>query len=1433
MKSGISSVFEGLVGKMAENLDEAFWVRTDKKMIYINPAFEKIWGLPCSAIYKNPQIFTDSIHPDDKEKVDSIFKSSTFINTGLFEYEYRIMRPDHQVRWISAKSVPVLNDKGEIMHRIGIARDITSQKIMQQETSLLASMLDVAPNSITVHDEAGKFLYANQKTFEIHGYQPDEFMKLRLNQLDVFESAAQIESRIQTIRENGYATFEVEHIKKDGSTFPLEVFVKLVDWKGIPAMLSIATDISARKKAENEIIESEAKFRAFVENANDIIYQLNAQGIFTYISPNVKELLGYNQEEFIGQKVEQFVHPDELNLCREFLYKVLSTGKKQSGIEYRIKHKNGSWRWHSSNGSPLNDEQSKTTSYFGISRDITERKYAEEQVIEHNREYEALNEELRQTNEELFLAKQIAEASETKFKAAFYTSPDSVNINKLNGEYVEINEGFTRLTGFTKEDAIGRLSAEIDIWAIPEDREKLVKGLKEDGIVENLESLFRAKDGRLIPALMSARLINLHGEPHILSVTRDISSRKHYEQELIKAKEIAEETQENLQFLYENMIQGVIYHNLKGQVIHANQAAAKILGLTLDQLYGKTPIDPHWRSIHEDGSEYPGELHPVMITLKTGQPVQNAIMGLFIPEQNGYSWININSIPKFNASSELVQVVVTFEDITEIRNAKAKAEENERKLMESQAMAKLGSWELNIASGIFTFTDNFYKIFHTNAIEMGGYQMSVNDYVTRFVHPDDAPLAAIEIQKAIETNDPLFSNYVEHRILYADGGEGNIAVKFSVQKDKNGKTIRTFGVNQDITERKKAELELAKNETLIRTVIENHPIIFYIIDQNGIFNLSVGAGLKSLGLMPNQVVGMSVYEVYKDYPAIMDAVRKALMGEIITFESDVNNVFHLNVIRPINSNNMKDGIVGVALDITDRKKIENELLKAKEKAEESETRYKALHNASFGGITIHDKGLILDCNKGLSEITGYSYNELIGMDGLMLIAERYRDFVMEKIVSGFEEPYEAVGLRKNGEEYPLRLDARNIPYKGKQVRSVEFRDITKQKSIENELRTAKEKAEESDRLKSAFLQNMSHEIRTPMNAIMGFSQLMQKNLNNPKKLEHFSEIINQRCDDLLNLIDDLLDIAKIESGGISLSPEQCNLRAIFNDIYFFFKEYQKRIGKEHIELKSNIGSIPQSLNIYIDQPKLKQIFINLINNSFKFTEQGYIEFGCSVISNNEVNFYVRDTGIGIPADKHHFIFERFAQVYHGPEKVFGGTGLGLSIVKGLVEAMEGKIWVESEPGKGAAFNFSIKCLPRLMNAQIPAEKAIEPEVSHFPDLTLLIVEDDIYNMNYLCELFDGKGPEIIKAFKGEDAIRMALEHKPGMILLDIGLPDISGYEVARTIIEKWPEALIIAQTAYASNEDKTRAIESGCCDFVSKPIKSEILFETMNKWLNK
>jgi signal transduction histidine kinase len=389
------------------------------------------------------------------------------------------------------------------------------------------------------------------------------------------------------------------------------------------------------------------------------------------------------------------------------------------------------------------------------------------------------------------------------------------------------------------------------------------------------------------------------------------------------------------------------------------------------------------------------------------------------------------------------------------------------------------------------------------------------------------------------------------------------------------------------------------------------------------------------------------------------------------------------------------------------------------------------------------------------------------------------------------------------------------------------------KKIVNELVKAKEKAVESDKLKTAFLCNMSHEIRTPMNAILGFAELIENIELPPEKRTSYAKTINHRANDLLNIINDIIDISKIESGTLDIIEESGFLNVVLDDIKQFFKARNENLVKKPIEfIVQNTLKIEQN-KVLCDFHRIRQVLINLVENALKFTSSGFIKIGCELADNgSNILIYVKDTGIGIPKNKQSLIFDRFRQADEALfGKKHGGTGLGLSISRGLVELMKGKLWVESEEGKGSVFY--VKIPYKVSNEAIePLSK--DPLVNYnWKNKTILLVEDTDYNADVISEILSSAGVSVEVAKDGTTAIKQFQKHPDiDLILMDIRLPDISGLEVTRKIRKLRKNVPVIAQTAYASDEDKTKCLASGCQEYISKPINYTKMLKMIDKYLH-
>lgn len=390
-------------------------------------------------------------------------------------------------------------------------------------------------------------------------------------------------------------------------------------------------------------------------------------------------------------------------------------------------------------------------------------------------------------------------------------------------------------------------------------------------------------------------------------------------------------------------------------------------------------------------------------------------------------------------------------------------------------------------------------------------------------------------------------------------------------------------------------------------------------------------------------------------------------------------------------------------------------------------------------------------------------------------------------------------------------------------------DISELKQTQDELIMAREKAEESDRLKTAFLQNMSHEIRTPLNGILGFADLLPEFFDDREKLSSFANIIKQRGKDLLEIINDILHFARIESGQMILKAEDCNLGDLFTEIKTLFYGYQNRFNNPNVSFHLRVDDSVEALNILIDKPKLKQILINLVGNAFKFTQSGKIVLGCSIENQNELQFFVSDTGIGIPIEKHKEIFSRFTQVSNDNSQIYGGTGLGLAIVTGLLNLMGGRIWLESESGKGSTFYFTIPVnLKSRSVKKAIAEPKVEKQLTH--RLTKILIIDDGFNAIYIREILSDADFEFFETRNRKQAVEICGSQNIDLVIMDFRHIEMP-FQFIRQLRQQNPDIRIIVQTAYATAEDKEKAIEFGCDDYLSKPIKRELLLSRINHHL--
>jgi len=508
-------------------------------------------------------------------------------------------------------------------------------------------------------------------------------------------------------------------------------------------------------------------------------------------------------------------------------------------------------------------------------------------------------------------------------------------------------------------------------------------------------------------------------------------------------------------------------------------------------------------------------------------------------------------------------------------------------------------------------------------------------------------------------------------------------------------------------------------------------------------------------------------------------------------------------------------------------------------------------------ILLNQEGNILSVNKATLDSLQYDQNELEGQPIKKLLQEDdYKEILIEKTTEEVViKNNDGHLLTKNGKTIPIIYSSSPLRDENENVIGTVFiaRDITEHERNRVELIKAKEKAEESDRLKSAFLANMSHEIRTPMNGILGFAGLLKEPNLTGEEQQEFISVIEKSGARMLNIINDIISISKVEAGQMEVTISETDINEQIDYIDTFFKP---EALKKRILLLCKKPLTGNDAIIKTDREKVYAILTNLVKNALKFTQVGTIEFGysivrdkasirdneackdkvsCLVSTHEELEFFVKDTGLGVRNKQKEFIFERFRQGSESLSRNYEGAGLGLSISKAYVEMLGGQIWVESEEGKGSTFYFTLPYIQKSKR-KIASDREIISDAKEIQmnKIRILVAEDDEASEKLITATIKKFSKEILKVTTGNDAVE-ACRNNPDidLVLMDIKMPVMDGYEATRQIRQFNTKVIIIAQSAYALLGDREKAIDAGCNDYITKPMKQTALIELIRKYFDK
>ncbi|MBW4519767.1 MAG: PAS domain S-box protein [Scytolyngbya sp. HA4215-MV1] len=765
----------------------------------------------------------------------------------------------------------------------------------------------------------------------------------------------------------------------------------------------------------------------------------------------------------------------------------------------------------------------------------------------------------------------------------------------------------------------------------------------------------------------------------------------------------------------------------------------------------------------------------------------------------------------------------------------------------AQRIARVGSWEFEVATGKSTWSAEQFRILGISP------EQGAPDYPEIFdlLPLEDQP----KMQTAVETAIAYGSPYeIEHRMLCPDGSICHVVSRGEAICNDQGQVTKLVGTITDITQLKQAEAQLRQSEATNRALLAAIPDLLLRIRRDGTCHSFIPPNDQRAGtFIP---IRQNLSEVLP--PDLLQyqlqRIEQALTtGALQVWEHQIpkNGVLCDEEIRLVPCG--PDECLVIVRDITERKRAESAL-------QESEARYRILSEVSPVGIFRFDKPLnCVYVNDRWSEMTGRSKESALGKGWIDALHPDDRDQLLAYWQAGYDQLKSDDLIFNHTESRHLQPDgtinwyyvqvAQEMDATGAVIGYIgSLTDITALKQAELALQQAKEAAEAANQAKSTFLANMSHELRTPLNVILGFTQLMSRDSRLSSDLQENLKLIYYNGEHLLKLINEVLDLSKIEAGKLTVETQTIDLFAFLQSLRNTFTQQAK---EKNLQFRLEI--LPGVLQyIAVDTQKLQQVCINLIGNAMKFTHQGHVTLrvqpsaealssptASALPISNAICLEVEDTGVGIDAQDLNLIFDAFTQTLSG-KQMHQGTGLGLAISRRLVQLMGGKLTVTSQLGQGSTFQVIIP----VQSAATAGISSTQPKqvvtglAPNQPSYRILIVDDQTENRLLLAKMLQPLRLEIREVTNGAEAVSMGQQWQPHLIWMDLRMPGMDGYEATRQI-RNWershsslvPSTIIIALTAQVSADDRARALMAGCNEYISKPFQTETLFQAMADYL--
>ncbi|MBI9040918.1 PAS domain S-box protein [Lutibacter sp.] len=1280
----------------------------------------------------------------------------------------------------------------------------------------------------------GSWFY-NFKTNETH-WSDEAFNMVEIEPQSIEPSLSFFESFIHEDDRAVVCNFSLEHLLKNTNQqlnyriitsnnklkYLTEKRSVIVEDGKIVKIIGIAQDVTESVLAEHEINLTKDLLSDTISSIKEGFILLDSNANYVYLNQRAADLLGRSVDYLLGKNIWIEYPEKEGDIFYDNFQIAIKTNKPISFENY-FKPWN---RWFENRIIP---SKKGLMVFF---HEITEKKHNENIIREA---YNIIN----KSSSVAILCK-----NERDFPVVF------------------ASENAEKLFGYSQEDFLNG-SVKIHDTVFPEDlsyiRNEIFKLIKSN-LITIKPKPFRVYTKDKTIKWIKPNIDVIRNEQneitHIQGIVEDYTEQKNTEDLFFKSNQQLKEQ-------FNNTPLASIIWDYNFNVLEWNSSAERIFGYTAAEAIGK--------HVNE------------LLLLKDTFTKVEAIWENLINDKGGYRSTNKNktkngkiiicdwyNVTLKDSYGNITGIASLAEDVTERKKTEELLFESSQRLKHLFNNTPLASiiWDLDF--NIIEWNDAAERIFGYSSAEVKG--KSNKDLLT--------PPHLLNEMKTIRETSLIESDRFRHTNQnITKSGKIITCDWYSVTlKDAKNNTIGVACMVDDITERVKAKKLLEKSEKKYKDIFEKS-VDSVMVLKNGLFSDCNEATLKMFGFKNKEdLLKLHPSELSPEFQkdernsfikaekVISIAVEKGFNRFKWYHKRKNGEVFPAEVtLTKIEDIDNSTTIHAVVIDISDRVK--------KEELEN------VLYNISKGASAIDDfNEFSLFIKEELHKIIDTSnfyialYEESTDMIKMPVMVDEKEDlieFPAEKSLTGYviksgkplmvsnQQHKQLIDLGivdLVGEEaeiwvgVPLKIQDKIIgaiavqsysninAYHQDDLQLLEFVadqiSITIQrKNSEDELKKALIKAQESDKLKSSFLANMSHEIRTPMNGIIGFSELfLNPELSNFDRKKYANIVVNS-SKRLLAIVNDILDISKIEAGVVKLNYQSTNINHLIDDLHEFYKQ----IAKDHnLNLKVSKGLDSAKSFIEIDGPKLNQILTNLLSNSFKFTEEGGVEFGYELKDNETLLFYVKDTGVGIDKELHSVIFDRFMQANLNLSKQSKGTGLGLAISKKFVELFGGQIWIDSNK-KGTSIYFTI---PYLKSKAKPIISVVEQKTTQIPienmELTILIAEDEEYNMLYMNELFSNSKINILEAFNGQEAVDLAKSNKDiGLIFMDIKMPIMNGIEAMHEIKKFNPNIPIIALSAFAMESDKETALKNGFDEYLSKPIDRKKLFALLSTYASK